>query len=136
MIDAALLGLDLSEAMQMPEEEYHARVLAAICSSAIACHQPDLSRFVCYDELPMAVWEVLPACFGFTCSPADQSRMRERARFGGKHPSADFVEDRDEKQRAATAAVHVAVDVWLSPLLQRMRAIGSAPTPGKPHTRS
>jgi len=123
VVDPAEFGLDIAEVFHLPAEEYHARILARICTAALENHQPGISRFVNYQELPEIVWTSLADHFQFACGKTDRKLMQERSKFGGKGSATRFQDDKTAKVRAASDAMHQAATQWLNSHYEAMEAI-------------
>ena len=120
-IDPELFGLTRESIARMPPEEYCARVLAAICRSALE-HRDEQALFVDYDELP-----------GARLRP-DPRRVRARVRCGRARPDgggdrprreepvAPLLGRREAKERAASPELRAAADRWVRPLYEELRA--------------
>jgi len=119
-IDPRLFGLDPGSIAQMPSEEYCARVLAAICRSALE-HRDDRALFLDYRELPQAVDRIAEA-FGLECDEEELAHMQGLARFHAKNPHLSFSDDREEKEREASPALREAADRWVRPLYEELLA--------------
>ncbi|MDX6410857.1 MAG: hypothetical protein QOE91_373 [Gaiellaceae bacterium] len=115
-IDPRLFGLDPDAIAHMSPEEYCARVLAAICRSALE-HRDDRALFVDYRELPQAIDRIVDA-FGLD----HDEQMHGLARFHAKNPSLLFSDDSEEKEREASPALREAADRWVRPLYDELRA--------------
>jgi hypothetical protein len=120
-IDPELFGLDPEAVTRMPPEEYCARVLAAICRSALE-HRDDRAHFVDYDELPGAVHDRILGAFGLECDPAERARMEELTAFDAKNPQLFFSADGEAKERTASPELRAAADRWVRPLYEELRA--------------
>lgn len=101
--DAGVPGLSLAEAVQMPQAEYCARMLGAICNAALtALREPDSKGLaVDYRELPDVMWTKLGHHWGAEWSADDLERMRAVVPFHAKNPSATFADDKESKQKRA-----------------------------------
>jgi hypothetical protein len=119
-IDPRLFGLDLGSIAQMPPEEYCARVLAAICRSALE-HPDDRALFIDYRELPQAFDRIVQA-FELDYDEHELAQMHEFARFDAKNPHLPFSGDSKEKEREASPALREAADRWVRPLYEQLRA--------------
>ncbi len=118
-IDPGLLELDLLTAIQMPPEEFCARMLARVCQAALdQCGSG--GRLVHYRDLPGAAWTEIARYFGAPCSPAEIETMQAKARFDAKTPSMFFTDDRSAKQRDATDAIRRMAEIWIDPIYRRL----------------
>ena len=89
-IDPAYCGLGLDAALQLPPEEYGARVLAAFCDAALRSGGPDRCAFVDYADLPEIVFSELLDTFGLPAGDDDLRRMRDVARLDSKSAGTPF----------------------------------------------
>jgi hypothetical protein len=128
MVHFALPGLDLIAAMQMPTEEYCARVLAHMCEAALGELRAGSGRVIDYAELPDAVCSSLVDYFGIDCTADDLNRMRNAARFDAKNPSFFFTADSAKKSATASEEVAEMTARWLQPIYAEMQALGRAET--------
>jgi hypothetical protein len=101
------------------EEDYCARVLAAVCGPALD-HRGSGGLVLNYQHLPDAVFTTVLPHFGLSCSDAERDRMRETALPDAKAPSVPFGGDAEEKQRAATDAVRDAAARHLGEIYARL----------------
>jgi hypothetical protein len=106
-------------------EDYCARVLAKLCEAAIAYAELGGGLMVNYCELPDALWTRILPHFGVTPDDRDTALMRDVVRRDAKVPQETFVDDTENKQRAASAAIRAAAETHLAPAyreLESMRA--------------
>jgi hypothetical protein len=89
-LDPALFGLTIAEAVQMPREEYIARVLARICEAALEHAGSPNGLFVDYEQLPGFVLERLPSHFGLELSDEERKLMVAAAELNAKNPVLPF----------------------------------------------
>ena len=120
-LDPGLFGLDRDSIGQMPPEEYCARVLAAICGSALE-HRDERALFVDYRELPEAVFDQILGAFGLVCDEPELARMREVVGFDAKNPHLLFSADSEVKEREAPPALREAAERWVRPLYDELLA--------------
>jgi hypothetical protein len=105
----------------MPSEEYCARVLAAICRSALE-HRNEQALFVDYRELPGALYDRILGAFGIECDAAERARMEELTAFDAKNPSLFFSADSEAKEREVSSTLRAAADRWVRPLYEELLA--------------
>jgi hypothetical protein len=120
-LDPRLFGLDPGSIAHMPVEEYCARVLAAICRSALE-HRDERALFVDYRELPEAFFDRILGAFGLDCNDVERAQMAHVAKLHGKNPNVFFSDDADAKKRAASPRLRDAVDRWVRPLYEELLA--------------
>jgi hypothetical protein len=123
VMNRLLPGLAVMEALQMPGEEYCARVLARFCETALDRSDRRNALFVNYNRLPGAVTGEIARHFGISFSDEEAAKMTAAANFDAKTPRMPFASDSQSKREGATDAVHAAADAWLWPLYKRLEAI-------------
>ncbi|HEY0426267.1 MAG TPA: hypothetical protein VGC76_00545 [Pyrinomonadaceae bacterium] len=122
-IGQILPGLDFMETLQMPPEEYCARVLARFCQSAINGAASENARFVNYNQLPEAVTAEMLEHFRVDYSPEDIECIETAAQFNSKTPWLTFAPDSEAKRKQASEAVLQAAEKWLVPLYDELESI-------------
>jgi hypothetical protein len=118
-LTAPFLRLEPATATAMGPDEYCARLLAALCRSALD-HEPDGGMLVSYRELPEAGFSTIPDFFGSPSTADEAARMCEAARFDAKRPGRPFTTDGAAKHRQATDAIREAAARWLWPVYHRL----------------
>lgn len=118
-----LPGLTFEDSLQIPAEEYVARVLAAICESALRYGEHPNALFVNYTQLPQLVTSELLRHFRVDYSDEDVDVMNSAARFNAKSPTLEFVDDAERKRNEASAAMRLISDEMLMPLYERLEAV-------------
>jgi hypothetical protein len=93
-LDPGMLGMARQD-ITLRRGEWAARVLAAICRSALRDRG---GLFVDYCQLPEAVWDSVAPNFGLHLTEDQIARMQDAARFDAKHPAATFASDTLQKQ--------------------------------------
>ena len=116
------------DAEGVPDEDYCARVLAAICRAVIDAG-PSGGLILNYRELPAAVWAAMLPHFGICCGEEERERMRQAAQQDAKSPSLPFAGDTRAKQRAATATIRRAAERHLGEIYHRLEALSPPPFP-------
>lgn len=119
-----LPGLDFMESLQIPPEEYIARVLARFCESAIEEATGDNALLVNYNELPGAIDKIIEH-FRVEYSPEEMESIKRKARFNAKTPSFSFTSDSEEKRSMASEAGMQMAEKWLNPLYERLEKLRS-----------
>jgi hypothetical protein len=116
------------------DEDYCARVLAAVCQAVIVHH--DMSGqdssgglILNYRQLPEAVHSTILPHFGISCGRAERDKMRLATQRNVKSPSLPFVGDIDEKQRAATPNLRRAAEQHLGVICRRLEAMTKTASP-------
>lgn len=130
LLDPRVFGIDFCSVGEMSLNEYGARALARIRAAALSQVQRGGGRLVNFTQLPGALWESPGATFGIDWTPEDVARMRDTSRANAKTPCLVHVDDRAEKQRAATAEIRRLADLWLGAIHARLEAarVASAET--------
>lgn len=118
-----LPGLDLTEIMQMPPEEYCARILARTCESAINRAQNRNARMINYNQLPEAVTSVMLEHFGINYAREEIDNIKNAAQFDAKTPRMTFAPDSQAKRNEASEAALAAAEYWVNPLYERLEKI-------------
>ncbi len=121
LVAPALYGLTLTDGAA--NEDYWARVLAAICQAVIEAHPARSGLLVNYDELPQALWTKILPYFGVAPSADDIRRMAAVAHYDAKAPEISFAGDADAKRSAVTDPIRLACDRHLNPVYDRLEAL-------------
>ena len=119
-LSEATVGIDLATAVELPPEEYAARVMRRIGETALTHVDHDGGLLVEYRELPGAVVERIAAHFGLSTTPADIDAMLGVAGHDAKNPAIAFEDDTARKQAAVTPAVRDAAERWLVPVYREL----------------
>jgi hypothetical protein len=119
-IEPEHFGMKLDEVIQMPPEEYCARVLARICEAALQNHQIFPGKMINYDQLPEAVWTGVADFFGVEVSDADMATFRLVAKVDAKNPGLGFESDSQAKRNKASETARVTAAGWLAPLYEQL----------------
>ena len=123
VVGQVLPGLDSSEVLQMPPEEYCARILARICESALECLPNRNALLVNYTQLPEAVTSAILKHFRADYTPEDLEQMKNVAQFNAKTPQMNFVPDSETKKKQASEAAHAAAEKWVNPLYEKLEKV-------------
>lgn len=130
LVPPSTFGIDLPNGV--PDEDYCARVLAAVCEGAARHHPADGGRLVNYRQLPEALFtEILPH-FGVAASEAELQAMRAAAVRDAKAPGQAFAPDVHDKQQAATPALRAICARRLDAVYARLEAMRTAQVPLSP----
>jgi hypothetical protein len=120
VVGQMLLGLDSADVLQMPPEEYCARILARICESALA-HLPNQNALlVNYKQLPQVVTSIVLEHFRAAYTPEEIEQMKNAAQFNAKTPQINFSPDSEAKKKQASDAAHRVAEKWLNPLYEKL----------------
>ena len=103
-------------------EEYCARVLATVCSSALDLTDSARGLFVNYSELPDA-FSTIVGHFGVGFSPTEMEEMHAAVEFNAKTPQLFFEPDSERKKNEATEAIRQAASKWVDPLYRRLENV-------------
>jgi gluconate kinase len=117
--------LSLTEILQIPPEDYGARVLAKICQSAIQEATDENAQLINYNQLPEAVTTIIEH-FRVNYALEDIERAKNAAQFNSKTPRMEFAPDSEEKRKEASEAVVQASKKWLKPLYERLETLRGA----------
>jgi hypothetical protein len=120
----ALVGLAPEQAVTLPQEDYAAAVLGALCRAAARHHDPARARLVDHADLPGAVADVVAPWFGVEVDAAGRSAMLAVAGQDAKNPVLPYADDRAAKQAGATASVRAAADRWVAGAYGALVALG------------
>ena len=96
----ARLGLD-ADPFAMDKIAYRSHVLAAFGRAALASQAAGKSLFLDYSELPDALWEKIPAHFGFRLNASAEAHVRAVSTRNSKNPAVGFAADSAAKREAA-----------------------------------
>ena len=112
------LGLTVAARDALSREEHAAAVLGAHFRAAVE-HRDALVP-VGYEQLPDAVWKLIPGC-SFTGD--ERTRLLAAALFDAKDPEQHFTPDTTAKRREASPAILAAVAQWAEPHYARWLAV-------------
>jgi hypothetical protein len=121
-VPPALFGLESS----VPDEEYCAQVVAAICRAVIDHHGVGGGLLVNYNELPTAVEKTILPHFGIRIDAERRAAMLQASRMDAKAPGQVFVSDSAEKQKEATAWVRDLAERHLGPMYRALEDLRRA----------
>jgi hypothetical protein len=117
----------LADTGELPDEDYCARVLGAICN-AVLDNVDRGGLIINYRELPNAVSAAIMPHFGLACSAAEIEAMDRAACQDAKAPRMPFAADSAAKQEAATPPVRAAAARHLDAIYRRLAKLrGAAP---------
>lgn len=122
-IGQILPGIDLTKVLQMPPEEYCARVLARICEGALNHAENQNALFVNYKHLPEAVTSGMLEHFRIDYAPRDIENIKSAAQFNAKVPRKTFAPDSAAKRNEASEAARNAAEKWVNPLYEQFEKI-------------
>jgi hypothetical protein len=110
----------------VPDEDYCARVLAAICDAAAGNAALGGGLLIDYCELPQAVFSNIAPHFGLMLRPEEDAAMQAAARYDAKAPAREFVPDGAAKWCEAGEAVRRAAERHLDARYRRLRQMSAA----------
>lgn len=121
LVPPSTFGLDLPSGV--PDDDYCARVLAAVCEGAARHVGLGGGRLVNYRQLPEALFtEILPH-FAVTATQDELQAMRAAAIRDAKAPEQSFAPDTLDKQQAAAPALRAICARRLDGVYQRLEAM-------------
>lgn len=120
MVRQMLPGIELSETLEMPAEEYCARVLGQICRAAVDCARKSGAPVINYDQLPGAVTGRMIEHFRAEFTPEEIGQMKHAAQFNAKTPRFVFTSDGETKRKEAGEAVLRAAEKWVNALYEQL----------------
>jgi hypothetical protein len=115
------LGIAPERLYGMSNEEYLCHTLAAFGEAALAAHRPGQSLLLDYAELVPALWDRLPAHFGYALDGEARTAMQQALGRNSKEPSAPFELD-GEAKRAAAAPFAELVNLIVGPTYAALQA--------------
>jgi gluconate kinase len=118
-----LPGLDLAQILQMPPEEYCARILARICENALSAAKSKNALMINYNQLPEVFAPKILKHFRVDYAPKDIEQMKVAAHYNAKMPQMEFEPDSEAKKRDASRAATEAAEKWVNPLYERLEKI-------------
>jgi len=121
-VPPALYGLETS----VPDEEYCAQVLAAICRAVLEHHALGGGLLVDYRQLPDAIESAILPHFNIRIRDEDRAAMREAARMDAKAPGQIFTRDSRQKQQEATAQLRELAARHLAPVYRSLEQLRCA----------
>jgi len=124
LVPPATFGVDLPDGV--PDEDYCARVLAAVCEGAVRHYPVGGGRLVNYRQLPEALFTQILPHFGVTPSDAELQAMRAAAVRDAKAPEQAFTPDGLDKRQAATPALRAICERRLDAVYRRLEAMRAA----------
>jgi hypothetical protein len=125
LVPPARLGLDMPA---VPDADYCARVLAALCEAAARHYPAGGGRLVDYRQLPEALFTQILPHFGGAASAAEAQAMRAAAVRDAKAPEQAFAPDIQSKQEAATPALRAICEQRLGEAYTRLEALRADPS--------
>jgi hypothetical protein len=129
LIKEILPELSFQESLEMPPEEYCARVLGKICRVALAPLKKGEGLAVNYTELPEGVNAILKH-FNVAFDEKSIEKMFAAAKYNAKNPYLNFSADSEKKKREAGAAAIAAAEKFVNPFYEEFESVRkNAPPP-------
>jgi hypothetical protein len=126
LVPPSTFGIDLPDGV--PNDDYCARVLAAVCEGAARHYPAGGGRLVNYRQLPQALFTDILPHFGVTVSETEAEAMRAATIRDTKTPEQAFSPDAQNKQQAATPVLRAICERRLGGVYQRLEAMRASPT--------
>ena len=117
-----LPGVTLAETLEMPPEEYCAKILARICTAALQHDDDENGLMVNYDQLPEALTGVIAEHFSISFTQDELDKINDAAKFNAKTPQMFFEPDSAGKQTEASSSARHAAAKWVEPLYKELEA--------------
>jgi hypothetical protein len=115
----------IADADSPSQEDYCARVLAAICQAVLDHHALGGGLVLNYRQLPDAVFTAVLPHFGIACSDEERDAMHRAARQDAKAPGLPFAGDAETKRGAASDVVRDAAARHLGAIYDRLEALNA-----------
>jgi hypothetical protein len=126
LVPPATFGIDLPDGV--PNDDYCARVLAAVCEGAV-WHYPDGGGLlVNYNQLPGALFTQILPHFGVAVSATEAALMRAATLRDAKAPEQAFSSDIQHKRQAATPALRAICKRRLDAVYGRLESLRATQT--------
>ena len=121
LVPPSTFGIDLPDGV--PNDDYCARVLAAVCDGAVGHYPAGGGLLVNYRQLPDALFtEILPH-FGVTVSEVERQAMGAATVRDAKTPEQAFAPDAQDKQQAATPVLRAICERRLASVYGQLEAL-------------
>jgi hypothetical protein len=123
-VPPSFYGIDLPTGV--PDEDYCARVLAAICEAALDQHALGGGLMVNYRDLPDVMFTNILPHFGVTPTAEEQALMSQALVFDVKSPGMEFKPDSAAKRAEASPAIAQICERRLGDAYGRLEAARAA----------
>jgi hypothetical protein len=110
------------EAQAMHPDEYAARLLYLIGSTAAQAIEAGQGLPLNYKELPGAMWSSVPCHFRCEWGADETEAMRRASLRNAKYPSTQFAPDTEAKQREASPELRMWAAKWVGETFERLEA--------------
>jgi hypothetical protein len=121
LVPPATFGIDLPDGV--PNDDYCARVLAAVCEGAARHYPGGGGLLVNYNQLPGALFTQILPHFGVTVSATEAALMRAATLRDAKAPEQAFSSDVQDKRLAATPALRAICEGRLDAVYGRLESL-------------
>ena len=115
--------ISFEDTLQMPAEEYCARILGRICRRISEFADNSNILLVNYNQLPDACLSEIPKHFKVNYSLTEIEKMKLAARFNAKTPQMIFEPDTKSKNDEASNFVRQAAEQFIEPYYQKLEEI-------------
>jgi hypothetical protein len=122
ILEPEIFGWNKETVGRMTLDEYGARVLAAICTTALEQARRGKGKLVNYRQLPAAIWPALMAYWNVKFSPDDTARMLKVARLDAKNPVLPFAPDSRVGRSSLPPAMGALMQKWMDPVYEQLEA--------------
>lgn len=123
VIENLLPDFDLQDIIQMPAEEYIARVSGRICQRALDFADHPNTLLVNYNQLPESCLSAILRHFKVNCDIEEVEKMKIAARFDAKTPQFFFASDVESKNREANDAIRLAAAKYVESFYRKLEKI-------------
>lgn len=121
VINPQLFGIELNLLAQIEPEEYCARVLGAICETALELSAKG-GLLINYQQLPDAVLSSISEFFGVRWTEAESETMKRATRHHSKSPEVVYQSDSVQKRTKASEQLREAAQRWVYPVYGKLEA--------------
>lgn len=115
-----LPDVNFDNILQMPREEYYARILAQICKKALIYTDSPNALLINYNQLPQALFSGIFEHFKINYSLENIEKMKVVTQFDAKTPQLSFVSDADSKNKQASKAIRQAAKKFVAPYYSQL----------------
>ena len=125
VIGPAVQLFGLRESVEMPSEEFIARVLGRMMDAGAAGCEEAAGLALHYEELPQAAWTLMRDVLGVAEGDAAREALQRAAQWDAKSPQIRFAGDTERKRREASPELRAQVERWAASAyaaLERIRA--------------
>jgi len=119
-------SIDPVTAVNMPQAEYCARALAAVCKAGLEHLKPSDGKPIDYADLPAAFYSQIAPLYHLNLASGDIEKMHAVTAFHAKTPRSVFEPDSQVKQQEVTTETRELCAHLLDPLYAQLKQ--SAPS--------